>query len=1202
MMKKSLAVVVTTGMVLSACAVGFTACDGNEGFSAPENVSVAGSVLSWDAVGGASEGYTVRVGADDAKTVSVSATDADRVTLSLAEGKIVEYFVTGANELSVKVNAAAGKTESAYSAAVTYTYTPASPVKTPLNTPSGLKVEGDELSWEGVTGATEGYTVKINEGTLQAEGTSLDLTSESVKALLVRGENTLSVKANGTDAALESAYSSEVKYTYVIATEVEADEFKTAVGAIDVSALSEETANKLAAAKAKYNALSQEAKELSSEAIASLKSKDAAYYGLLADAVGTVDEESDKAAIDGAEAALAAAKAYTVLDGVDVAEKSGELAQKEAALTALKNKIALQLSEFEEKVNAAVQAKTEEQSVSALETAVNAAKEAVLCNAAKSAEADRINALQESLTQCETALSNWRAEIQAAASALAYDFTGDDEAIYQKATELLEVYAGYSGYIKADTEIAARYEAIVAAQTTAKGNIDGVVSELKSKTEGLSDTTALSKSYYDELIALKERIEALVSGEYGASQWNAEDTLKVTNEIVRTETTAVAQKDDVQVFLSGANGTVTVLYEAYNVLGNAIETAPALALTLDAATSSPDNVAFVKGDNGVYRYVAPFTVKGADSAYALKVTYSIGGGEAKTVTYNFENDRWFIPDDFLAIKEGKINYSGVSDDETFFDVYETGSIALGENGGIPVVTGFPLIKGVPVTNGMTLEEFRRTLARNYADLIDQEYEVQFVVYRKSETDGIVTVSNVKNDSVSRDTYTLDLTEADTKEMLPLALANGKWDLGDKTGVVNYRWEVVTEQAELHDGVNVYAYLVGEKDVQTYDFVANDTPFAVYTHREAGYINWSYLDEAIMNAWKALEVKETNCEFVFVMQSVANETALAQGYVNSVAVYATNGAGERDTKTYPMTFAITNNIVDAGIWDNGDFTLISGDETVIAEWLAQFNGITGDTLTAANASDYFEIVVSAYGATDDVLLYSKAVPFVNRGFNYNTMLKLWTKQYFAEHADETQKSFSFYMTLSINLKEEKTALKAFFPEASAAVNVQNKTVKEVILLASDLVAPTEIQLNFTAANGGNFEFLRTAGGNGSVFAIGVKCVEVKFEKDGVAYSAFIFAEDGRLNMYVDQNKSGTACPLDTVANGWLGVNTFNAWVRANYTSGGYFDFSEWEFSTRVISDGTFYIGDGSYSEKTTWAKDTNSAEVPVDDNQPVKPTE
>ncbi len=89
---------VRVGLLAVTTSLGFgvlTACGGKqaETFSVPQNVTVSGDTVSWSAVEGASEGYTVKIYSqtnDAGNTVTVS-----EVSLDLLEE--VAYLVEGEN-------------------------------------------------------------------------------------------------------------------------------------------------------------------------------------------------------------------------------------------------------------------------------------------------------------------------------------------------------------------------------------------------------------------------------------------------------------------------------------------------------------------------------------------------------------------------------------------------------------------------------------------------------------------------------------------------------------------------------------------------------------------------------------------------------------------------------------------------------------------------------------------------------------------------------------------------------------------------------------------------------------------------------------------------------------------------------------------------------------------------------------------------
>ncbi len=1066
-MMKKLSLFLTAAALIACICFGAVACkkkpsQEKASFDAPTEVRAEGDELLWNAVEGAAD-YTVKINADETTTTSENSLDLTSVVTKLTRGE---------NTLSVKVNATEAKNESAYSQTVTYVYSPVTQLSAPVN----LKIEGDTLTWDAVEGAANGYTVKIGTQTVAASSNSLDLAAEEVKAVLVKGENKISVKANKVSGLAESAYSSEITYNYVIAADEEAAQFKHAVEAIGTVTADSEAA--ISNAKAKYKVLSEEAKAVEgvSEASALLIQKDGEYFALLVNAVDTQSLDTDLTVSDNqaADAAIAKAEEYyaTLLDNAGSAEAKATLDEKKAAYDEVLASVGTLLTELEESI--------------------------------------------------------------------------------------------------------------------AQLNLDGNITQDK-----------LTVDYYKQLKQLKNGIDEL--GEYAAGIWqnnNAPLTAAVEKEIENLLKTPAEIIDEVEIFFDAVNGKVTVLCKAVNILGDTIaENAPALSLTTYAADTITHQAAFT-GKDGVYHYTtnnivveeAKGSTEDADD-YQLKIVYSIGGGSEKTVIYKkINNDIYFDPaKDFNAIVDDTVHFSGAPGFEAYFDIYESGNIALGKGETIPAITGFPLIKQVPVKNDMTVEAFRAQLAREYSDLLlDKEYEVRFVLYlTEKNEDGAIKISNVKNDLVSHDVYMLDLTEEDKKERLfmggggegvwgsstsdpglyefgarismadlkkqlfgtadgiadadvckeldyvvsitldgvtkefttdftgggisgkiikryvynlfkqeeataykisvrfalkegssysdrfkdsnPIpardwnftatladtqlniagALNGGKWSLGDKTTNTNHTWEVSTPNtsqhpsADLHDGVNIYAYIVGEKDVQTYDFFANDEPLATYKHNKFAWAQWKDIDEAIVQSLLKFsgEDRPTDATLVFVMQWIANDKAISLGYSDSVGIYATDADGNRDTKTYS--------------WD-------------------------------------------------------------------------WS-------------------------------------------------------------VPNESQIRF---NGGRdfFEFFRTSGGAGSIFKNGVVCIELMFTNGTDSYSAYMFksedagVEPNSFNVYmytnkdkdVEEGKNKLGC--GSHINGYVAVADFNGWVMANYGLDGFNASSgDWSFSTKVHHDGSFYIGEGSYSE-------------------------
>lgn len=175
-----------------------------EAFAAPQNVSVSTvGKLTWSAVEGASAGYTVRINGSEDKIYGVSA--AAGTTVDLTQGIIMRYFASGANTLDIKTNAVTGgKTESAYSTAATYNFNGSNEEEEEQlirwAKVTGLKIEGDEIVWNAVTGASayimyteEADSVPHNVPATTGTEIRVDLFDPTVKADLKLGTSSVEI-------------------------------------------------------------------------------------------------------------------------------------------------------------------------------------------------------------------------------------------------------------------------------------------------------------------------------------------------------------------------------------------------------------------------------------------------------------------------------------------------------------------------------------------------------------------------------------------------------------------------------------------------------------------------------------------------------------------------------------------------------------------------------------------------------------------------------------------------------------------------------------------------------------------------------------------------------------------------------------------------------------------------------------------------
>ena len=145
--------------------------------NAPENLTITGTTLSWDAVGNA-ENYVVYCNNSIFTTVSTNSCSLSSIT------------TVGTYYLQV-VATATGYTNSVKSEGITYSYGQ-------LITPTGLSRVGNDLVWNSVTHAT-GYTVLCEE--LSQSWTTSTNSIDMASKLTVSGTYTLKVKATASGYA-----------------------------------------------------------------------------------------------------------------------------------------------------------------------------------------------------------------------------------------------------------------------------------------------------------------------------------------------------------------------------------------------------------------------------------------------------------------------------------------------------------------------------------------------------------------------------------------------------------------------------------------------------------------------------------------------------------------------------------------------------------------------------------------------------------------------------------------------------------------------------------------------------------------------------------------------------------------------------------------------------------------------------------------
>lgn len=94
------------------------------------------------------------------------------------------------------------------------------------------------------------------------------------------------------------------------------------------------------------------------------------------------------------------------------------------------------------------------------------------------------------------------------------------------------------------------------------------------------------------------------------------------------------------------------------------------------------------------------------------------------------------------------------------------------------------------------------------------------------------------------------------------------------------------------------------------------------------------------------------------------------------------------------------------------------------------------------------------------------------------------------------------------------------------------------------------------------------------------IEIEFTDGTTTYNAFLFNEDGTLNMYKTADKSGTVRDCDTLTNGYREVGLFEDWVKEVYGLES-FSMNGWSFRTKVHHDGSYFVDAGEFSTSVTY---------------------
>ena len=690
-MKKTNKKLLLTSALVSVCGCfALVACGGDDkstpapkptALDTPTGVSVSVNMLSWSEVTGATNGYTVKINNDETTTVDTTSLDLTTVVTLLSEGD---------NSLQVKANAAGGKTASAYSAAVTYEYH-ATVTPTPFEKPV-ITLNGDTVTWAAVSGATNGYTVKVNTQTTDVTTTEINLlTNTAVNNLLIaNSDNSISVKVKAAGDKLESEYSNTVTYEYVVSSDKAAQDFIAAVNAIGTVAA--DKADAIGLAKTKYNAIKNNEEALAVDgvtaAIATLKQKDAQYFAVLVSGIQAVTEDDEVSAFTTFETKYAAALEY------------------------------------------------------------------------------------------------------------------------------------YGGLL--DNTVAAAQGA-KGGLDALKGNYDNLVAEIQDTVDALADeidalvTTTLTQEYYEGLTALKTRIDAL--GDYAKGLFDSAYVEKLNSEMTRVETTVTDTLKSQSFTRVGTTAKVSVFRTYVNCLGNNIElgNAPTLAVTGNTVTVLQT---FTK--NNKNEYVAIINIENVGAMGEGSYTVSLGSDAEEPVVLQFGEvlgyNPYFSNDDADGGFKKAVNADGdfiftIQDDCTatdyYLDVYYADAVVRlkDDDDNYTEFADFSqqaigTIDITDWTSPVKMEDLNRYLANKYESIFvgKGEVSVRFAIYGTKEDDGVVSYTRYDATVISG-TFKFNLTENDKYYTLPTTgMDMGIWNndnndyslIGDLAGLCSEINATLTE--------------------------------------------------------------------------------------------------------------------------------------------------------------------------------------------------------------------------------------------------------------------------------------------------------------------------------------------------------------------------------------------------------------------------
>ncbi len=1067
--------------------------------------------------------------------------------------------------------------------------------------------------------AAVAFIAQVNEiGDVKADGAGEKIEAAEAAYKALTPEMQEAVKA-----ANDTLVAKRAEYDQYVQDREAADKFIAQVEAIgDVKA--DGAGDKIAAAVAAYEALTDEAQKMAADAKAALDQKHADY-----NAYQQVKAEADAF--------------VTKVNAIDVnaADAAEKIAEAEAAYTDLSAE-AKALVEVE---NATLAAKKAAQAFVAMVNAIDVnddGAEASLA-AAEAAYTDLSDEAKTFAGEAKTALEG-KQQAYAIAQALAAlqekyqavtDAGEDNEGVIVAANAALDTYNAFAQYIKDDEDIVALKALIDTALGNAKTAIEDVVDELEGDIRtALDEKTDPSQENYDALLVLAERVEAL--GEYAQSVFD--DTLSTALDAAAATmlVTPVADKTVAHeaYSASGAHLTITILRQYFNFQGKAIEIeAPAVSVSLttkneadsDTTTTTSEATFVYDGETGFYAaQIIDADVYNTITAYS----YTVAGEETveKTFTGWSQGAIYFAAEAPYPAQDENGNFRFYTDanasNVTFYlDVYDAQNVASGDT--FITYKAKAIASKIELTGtSMTQEEFYRLLANHCPDLIGaKDVQVRLVVYGQEKESGAFSAIDVRQLS---EIITLNLTEADKYYSLPNDIlenavdAEGVFNLFTP-GRVNELYTVINSvlgENTITES-NAAEYLCVK--IEVFESGADKAVFvdqAPLTFR--GYnlsemiAAWSYKYFTDNGDVEVPTYNGITIRISFAWTSAANETMKtmfpsAESIEVSLGDEQKNVTLDKDLLTLPDTMAIRLNAAGTDfefLRDGGAELIVNQDATHAEIKLYQLSGDEQINV------QYAYIVIETIGGEQRAVVYKNFDEIGTDTAAKLVLTNLYTDAYCSK-SDFATFLLTHYTVNGQPLRLDRnwylTSRYIIDSENSESYLFQCDFNAEALFFPAPAATavPTQAQMSFQDDNFVLFVRGETTLENGTIFTNGdIEYVEIHFyagDTDETNYVLYLIGSEfasGALKLcYKSEDSFIELGSCDTVANGWMTADAFNAALNTylaamgvedtvDYRTAGY----TWYTVAVAVEDSVIYNTSSGVSETFTYTAPSTEEEA------------